>query len=127
MANMDQDNHRLSDEVIASGLFPKNSLIFTATAAKNELSHMMDMAATGRRVVITRHKTPKAVLISVDEYAELVEDARKEDSRKLEAMRKRYDALVASMQTPESQGRMDDFFQATPEQLGEAAVEAAGQ
>ena len=40
----------------------------TATDAKNEFGRVMDVVLQGGAVVITRHETPKAVLISFEEY-----------------------------------------------------------
>jgi len=39
-------------------------------------------------------------------------------------LRKQMDALLASMQSTDNRNRLDAFFDMTPEQLGEAAVEA---
>jgi hypothetical protein len=47
------------------------------------------------------------------------------DSRSLEELISRFDNLVAKMQTPEAQSAADALFNATPKELGEAAVRAA--
>lgn len=94
---------------------------FTATNAKNEFGQVLDMVNAGRKVVITKHDTPKAVILSVDEFRAITEQG----VRRLNALTEQFDALLADMQKPETRARMEAFFDMTPEQLGEAAVKAA--
>lgn len=93
---------------------------FSATDAKNEFGRVLQKAAHGI-VVITRHDEPEAVLISIDEFRELA-GARE---RKLEALTREFDALLAGMQTPEAREGMKAAFDASPARMGEAAVQAA--
>jgi prevent-host-death family protein len=92
-----------------------------ATKAKNEFSAILDMAAHGVVVAITRHNTPKAVLISYDEFQSLV-SAR---ARTLDDLDGEFDALLAGMQTPRARKRMKAAFNASPADLGRAAAKAA--
>ena len=94
---------------------------FTATQAKNEFGRVLDMVIQGDVVVITKHDTPKAVLVSFDEFNAL---ARAAES-KLETLAGEFDALLARMQTPASRAAMKAAFGASPEQLSKAAGEAA--
>lgn len=94
---------------------------FTATTAKNEFGQLLDMVNAGRKVVITKHDTPKAVILSVDEFKAITEQG----VRRLNALTEQFDALLADMQKPETRAGMEAFFDMTPEQLGEAAVKAA--
>jgi prevent-host-death family protein len=100
---------------------PIETSSFTATEAKNEFGRVLDAAIHGGIVVITKHDTPKAVLLALDEFRTLV-DARKS---RLDSLRGDFDALLARMQTPEARAGMKAAFNATPAQLGEAAVTAA--
>jgi len=90
----------------------------TATEAKNQFGPLLESAIQGDAVVITKHNTPKAILLSVDAYESLVRASRPD----LGALREELDALVAHMQTPESIRAMDAAFNASPEELGRAAV-----
>ena len=92
-----------------------------ATRFKNELSAMFEQAALGRPVAITRHHTPKAVLISYDEFRALMA-AR---SPSLGALEAEFDALLEGMQSPASRTAMAAAFDAAPATIGRAAVAAA--
>jgi PHD/YefM family antitoxin component YafN of YafNO toxin-antitoxin module len=71
--------------------------------------------------MITKHDAVKAVLVSVDEFTALTR-AREEE---LDTLTGEFDRLLARMQTPKSRMGMKSAFEASPKQLGEAAVEAA--
>ena len=92
-----------------------------ATRFKNELSAMFEQAALGRPVAITRHDTPKAVLISYDEFRALMA-AR---SPSLGALEAEFDALLEGMQSPGARKAMARAFDAAPPEIGRAAVRAA--
>ena len=92
-----------------------------ATKAKNEFSSILDKAAHGGAVAITRHDTPKAVLISYDEFQSLV----KQRGRTLDDLGAEFDTLLAGMQTPRARKGMKAAFDASPAELGRAAVKAA--
>lgn len=94
---------------------------FTATEAKNEFGRVLEMVIQGGVVVITRHDAPKAVLVSVDEFNAL---ARATES-KLDTLSHEFDALLSRMQTPKARTAMKAAFEASPAQLGRAAVAAA--
>ena len=92
-----------------------------ATRLMNEFGAVLDQALRGGAVAITRHDTPRAVLISYDEFQALVK-ARSHDLNDLAA---EYDVLLASLQTPRAKKGMEAAFNATPARLGRAAVRAA--
>lgn len=94
---------------------------FTATQAKNEFGRVLEMALHGGGVIITKHDAPKAILISVDEFAKLTHAAE----RSLDTLSGEFDALFARMQGPQSRAAMNAAFAASPEELGAAAVTAA--
>jgi prevent-host-death family protein len=79
------------------------------------------MVIQGRVVVITKHAAPKAVLVSLDEFNALTRAAES----KLDTLSGEFDALLARMQTPKARAGMRAAFNASPKQLGKAAVAAA--
>ncbi len=90
-----------------------------ATRLKNELGAVLEQAARGA-VAITRHDTPKAVLVSYEEFQALV-DARAQSLNELDA---EFDALLERMQTPAAKKGVDAAFRASPAELGRAAARA---
>ena len=92
-----------------------------ATRIKNEFGAVLEQAVRGGAVAITKHETPKAVLISYDEFQALV----KGRSPNLGDLTAEYDTLLAGMQTPAAAKGMEAAFNASPTELGRAAVKAA--
>lgn len=92
-----------------------------ASRFKNEFGAVLEQAALGGAVAITKHDTPKAVLLSYAEFESLVQ-AR---SPALDELTAQFDELLERMQTPKSKAAMAKAFDATPLQLGRAAVKAA--
>ncbi|MBI3916974.1 MAG: type II toxin-antitoxin system prevent-host-death family antitoxin [Betaproteobacteria bacterium] len=92
-----------------------------ATRLKNEFGTVLEQAVRGGAVAITRHDTPKAVLVSYDEFQALVKDR----TPSLNDLSVEYDELLARMQTPKSRRGMQTAFNAAPADLGRAAVKAA--
>lgn len=74
-------------------------------------------------VAITRHKKTKAVMIPFEMYQQLTAG----DESWLEDIRAECREMVKNMQGPEQRKLADRLFEATPEELGEAAVRAAQQ
>jgi len=93
----------------------------TATEAQNEFGRVLDQAARDQDVVITRHNVPRAVLLSVGRYRELVGA----EATILNTLTEEFDALLARMQTPEVRAGTERGFQAPPEVMGRAAEAAA--
>jgi antitoxin Phd len=93
----------------------------TATNAKNEFGRVLEKVIQGGIVVITKHDEPKAVLISVREFNALTNANR----MKLDTLSGEFDALLARMQTQAARAGMKAAFDASPKQLGEAAVAVA--
>jgi len=92
-----------------------------ATRLKNEFGAVLEQALRGGAVAITRHATPKAVLISYDEFQALV----KARSQSLSDLSADYNVLLARMQTPKAKKGMAAAFDASPAELGRVAVKAA--
>lgn len=93
----------------------------TSTEAKNRFGQVFDAALEGAVVVITKHATPRAVLLSYDAYQALTRPS----SGKLDELRSSFDEMLARMQSPVVQAGTRGGFRATPTQLGKAAVAAA--
>src|SRR6185295_7492311 len=70
---------------------------------------------------IFEHNTPKAVLLSYAEFEALT----KASTPALDDLSDQFDQLLERMQTPQAKSAMASAFDATPDQLGRAAVKAA--
>jgi prevent-host-death family protein len=92
----------------------------SATEAKNEFGRVLDAAMRGEYVVITKHDTPKAVLIAIEELQGLVAAA----TRPLDTLRAEFDELLARMQAPAARAGVRAAFEAAPEDHGRAARRA---
>jgi PHD/YefM family antitoxin component YafN of YafNO toxin-antitoxin module len=71
--------------------------------------------------VITKHDAPKAVLISIDEFNGLPRPRE----INLDTLTQYFDALLDRMQLPEARAAMQAAFDASPAELGRAAVAGA--
>ncbi len=92
-----------------------------ATRFKNEFGAIFEQAALGGAVAITKHNTPKAVLLSYAEFEALTQAS----SPVLDELDDEFDALLAGMQTAETRAGLAAAFDASPDELGRAAVKAA--
>lgn len=89
----------------------------TATTLKNSIADVFDQVAAGGAVAITRHDKPRAVILSVEAYEKL----KALSLPGLDAIQAEYDEMFQQMQGPGQREAMDRLFNATPEELGEAA------
>lgn len=92
-----------------------------ASRLKNEFGSVFEQAAVDGAVVITKHNTPRAVLVAFAEFEALVNSVTPD----LNALGGQFDELLAAMQTPQAKAGVAAAFNATPEELGTAAVAAA--
>ncbi|MDP1717547.1 MAG: type II toxin-antitoxin system prevent-host-death family antitoxin [Burkholderiales bacterium] len=92
-----------------------------ATRLKNEFGAVLEQAVRGGAVAITRHDTPRAVLMSYEEFQALIKDR----TPSLNDLGAEYDVLLSRMQTPKARKGMETAFNASPADLGRAAVKAA--
>lgn len=92
-----------------------------ATRFKNEFGTIFEQATIDGAVAITKHNTPKAVLLSFAEFEALT----KASAPELDELTDEFDELLERMQTPDAKVAMAAAFDATPEQLGRAAAKAA--
>jgi antitoxin Phd len=93
----------------------------TASKAKNEFGAIFEQAAVGGAIAITKHDTPKAVLLSIAEFESLI----KSRAPALDDLSAKFDILLQRMQTPQARKGMEAAFNASPVDLGRAAVSAA--
>jgi prevent-host-death family protein len=93
-----------------------------ASDAKNQFGQVLETALSSGPVVITKHDTPKAILISIDEF-----EALTVTRDRLQTLTQRYDDAYARMQRPEARRATMAAFDATPQQLGAAAVASANK
>ena len=94
---------------------------YTATEAKNEFGRLLEQAIHGTTVLITKHDSPRAVLISIDHFQAL-QDA---PQAQLNTLTEQFDTLLERMQSPKARRGMAAAFRADSKQLGKAAVAAA--
>ncbi len=92
-----------------------------AKALKNSPGAVLDQAANGRAVVVTRRSAPCAVILSIEDFQALAADR----SPGLTELEGRFDELVASMQTKKSRAGVAALFRATPGELGRVAAGSA--
>ena len=93
----------------------------TASEAKAEFARVLEIAAEGGAVVVTKHDAPKAVVISVENFNALAAAA----GTNLDTLDREFDALLARMQTPKARRGMKTAFGASGQLLGRAAAAAA--
>lgn len=92
-----------------------------ATQLKNGLGGVMEQVMRRGAIAITRHEAPKAVLLAYDEFVALTRDR----APVLNDLAAEYDVLLERMQTPAARKAVIKAFNATPEEMGRAAVKAA--
>jgi antitoxin Phd len=98
-----------------------DAIRMNATKVKNRMGQVLDRVMQGDVVLITKHGNPKAAVIPIAEFEKL----SRSQEEGLTALSKKYDAMLARMQTPAARRGMKAAFDASPKQLGKAAVEFA--
>lgn len=104
-------NHRGEDVPVAE---------FSATEAKNSFGRVLDTAFSQGMVAITKRDRATAVVLSLDAYQALL-DAQ---SQPLNALSHEFDALLQHMQSAPARQAVMDAFDASPDDMGLAAVAA---
>ncbi len=94
------------------------TLTVTATEAKTRFGPLLEAAIRGGSVIITKHDTPKAVLLSIEEF-EALGGSRPPD---LSALSGEFDRLLARLQTPGNRKALKSAFDAAPGELGRLAI-----
>jgi len=95
----------------------------TATALKNQTADVLDQILKQGPVAITRHNKTRAVLIPIEQYLQMIEG----DAPRLADLRREYQGMLEEMQKPEQKEGAEQAFNASPEELSRAAVEAAAR
>ena len=85
------------------------------------MGQVLDEVMQGKIVLITRHETPKAAVIPMTEFEKLSRTA----GEQLSMLSRKYDAMLARMQTPAARRGMKAAFDASPKQLAQAALRFA--
>jgi prevent-host-death family protein len=98
---------------------PMESL--SSTETQTAFGKVLGRVLRGTVIGITRHDEVTAVLMSADTYEALL--AQRSDP--LAQLRDRFDQRFAAMQTPEAKAGVRALFNATPLELGRAAVNGA--
>lgn len=93
----------------------------TSTETQNSFGKVLGRVLRGAVIGITRHDEVSAVLLSAETYEALLAQHR----YPLDKLRDRFDLRFAAMQTPQSEAGVRALFDATPQELGRAAVNGA--
>ncbi len=94
----------------------------TASRLKNEFGSVFEQAAADGAVVITKHDTPRAVLLSYAEFEALDRLGHTRARRPERALRRR---CWPPCRQPDAKAGVAAAFDASPEEMGAAAVKAA--
>ena len=94
---------------------------FSATEAKNSFGKVLDTAISQGMATITKRDRPAAVVLSMDAYQALLAG----QAQPLQHLSHAFDALLMHMQSGTSRQGALDAFDASPEWMGQAAVDAA--
>jgi len=121
IVNAVRSRRRMIPAFLAQEVEPLMPVTMNATDAKNQMGHVLDTVMHGGVVLITKHETPKAAVIPIEEYERFSRAAE----AKLSALSRDFDALLDRMQTREARAAMQAAFEASPEQLAKAAVQFA--
>lgn len=105
----------------ASRAAAAGAVTISATEAQNEFGRVLESATREQDVIITRHNVPRAVLVSVDRYRELVGT----EAVLLDALTEEFDAMLSRMQAPAVRAGTERGFAASPREMGKAAVQSA--
>lgn len=93
----------------------------TSTQAQNAFGRVLDTVAKGGTVLITKHNSTQAVVMSMDRYEALTRAERPS----LDALTAEFDAMLERMQRPEVRAGIRAGLSASPAELGQAALAAA--
>lgn len=91
--------------------------LVSATDLKKRLASVLDGVAHHQPVVISRHDQPTAVLISLEDYTQLVEQI----PDPIEALRQQFASLLQRASAPGAEAASDQVYAGTPDELAAAA------
>jgi antitoxin Phd len=98
-----------------------SALYIPASEAKNRFATLLETVNKGQEVYIMKHNAPKAVVLSVERFRALSAGASSVVAR----LTAEFDARFARMQTTDGQAAIEKAFNASPDELGKAAVRAS--
>lgn len=116
--SMDQPRLQMAE---AGGIQSESATYMPATEAKNRFAAVLDNVSKGQEVFITKHNAPKAVIISVERFRALSAAT----TSMLDRLTAEFDARLAKMQTVKARSSLERAFNASPTDLGRAALKAA--
>lgn len=114
------NNAPRSEAASSKGVQAARTVALPSSTVQNEFGRVLDQARD-QDIVVTRHDVPRAVLVSVARYRELVG----REAAVLDTLQEQFDALYARMQTLETEAGTARGFRATPAEMGHAALAAA--
>jgi len=88
---------------------------------KNQFGQALQAASADGAIAITRYGQVEAYVLSPERYGALTQEPEQE----LDLLTEYFDELVTKMQGPEARAAWKAAFEATPDELGRAAVEGA--
>lgn len=94
-----------------------------ASELKNAFKGVFQQVLEVGAVSITRNRKREAILLSAELYDQIIAELAARDP--LETLRKDYDERFVAMQTDKAQAGYEDAFDASPGELGKAAVSSA--
>jgi prevent-host-death family protein len=97
-------------------------------AASHVKSHWRDIvkeANANGEVVVTSYNRPEVVVVSMERYAKLKNDAMAGDP--LSTLRAEFDRELAVLRQPGASRKLHKAFAATPAEIAKAANDAAGR
>lgn len=95
----------------------------SSTSVKSGVTTLLETVTRHGMVALTKNRKTKAVVLSVEEYQALLH--RKPNL--LDALDAHFDRLFDAMQGPIADAAFERVMNATPNELGKAAVEAASK
>jgi len=94
-----------------------------ASELKNKFKGVYQKVIQSGPVSITRNRRREAILLPAELYDQMIAELAARDP--LKVLREEYDTRFAAMQTDAAHKAYERAFDATPEELGRAAVERA--
>ena len=89
---------------------------------------VMRAVARNGKLLVTNHDQPEAVILPVEEYTailQLLHEAAARDEAALDALRRKFDERLASLQAPDAGEKLDAIFDG-PLKLGGKVIAGEG-
>jgi prevent-host-death family protein len=95
-----------------------------ATLAQNQFGKILKDVRHSGPVFIERHGKPQAVVLDINDYADIVRKAQAPEDKKLDELRSEFETLYARMQTKASRKGAEWLSKASADDLNQAARRA---